>query len=89
MPSSERKLILVLAATAALIGGALPSAASAASTPPKVGVPDYPAGTKKLTYKVPLNIEPGQNLNLLKSIGKNTKMRPSLGFLLTLEFSQL
>ena len=74
LKSAPLKTLFAFALCASAL--AVPSAASAASTPPKVGVPDYPVGTQKLTYKVPLDIEPGQNLNLLKSIEKNTKMRP-------------
>ncbi len=69
-------LFTALAASAALAALALPAAASAppaavalpaaasAATPPKIVKPALPPGTITRTYKVPLSIKPGQNLNL-------------------------
>ena len=69
--------LLVLSVMMVAIAAALPSAASAqtGSTLPKVVKPALPAGTITKTYKVPLSIKPGQNLNLYNYIKAN--QRPS------------
>ena len=87
---TARVAIPLLAAVA--VAASLPSAASAALTYPKVATADYPAGTVAKTYKVPLTIKPGQNLNLLETLRQNSDMRPSepgwiVGFVPTLKLA--
>ncbi|MSX03102.1 MAG: hypothetical protein F2813_08090, partial [Actinobacteria bacterium] len=76
MLKARRNRLVLLAVAAVSIAAMLPSAASAAITYPQVGAADFPEGTVSKTYKVPLSIKPGQNLNLLKTIGRNSDMRP-------------
>lgn len=71
------RTLLVLPVLMTAIAVAAPSAASAqtGSTPPKVVKPALPVGTITTTYKVPLSIKPGQNLNLYDYI--KADQRPS------------
>ncbi len=64
--------VLLIALAATLQGAA---SAGAASTPPKVVKPALPAGTVTKTYRVPISIKPGQNLNLYEYMKANE--RPS------------
>jgi plastocyanin len=69
--------LLVLPALIVAIAAAIPAAAGAqaTATPPKVVKPELPAGTITKTYKVPLSIKSGQNLNLYDYI--KADQRPS------------
>ena len=71
------RTLLVLPVLMTAIAVVAPSAASAqtGSTPPKVVKPARPVGTITTTYKVPLSIKPGQNLNLYDYI--KADQRPS------------
>ncbi|MEI6793152.1 MAG: hypothetical protein WCK97_07950 [Actinomycetes bacterium] len=89
--NSKRSFLVPAIAFVALLAAA-PAGASAAITYPKVATPDYPAGTVTKTYKVPLTIKPGQNLNMLETLRQNSDMRPSepgwiLGFVPTLKLA--
>jgi len=68
----------ILLAACALCLLALPAAATAATVPakaPPVVKPTLPEGTVTRTYKVPLSIKPGQNLNLYQAM--KADQRPS------------
>jgi len=71
------RALLVLPVLMTAIAVVAPSAASAqtGSTPPQVVKPALPAGTITKTYKVPLSIKPGQNLNLYDAV--KADQRPS------------
>ena len=71
------RALLILPVLMAAIAAAVPSAASAqtGTTPPEVVKPALPAGTITKTYKVPLSIKSGQNLNLYEYI--KADQRPS------------
>ncbi len=69
------RFVVTTTALVAAAAFALPGAAFAASAPPKVVKPALPAGTISTTYKVPLTIKPGQNLNLYQAMKANE--RPS------------
>jgi hypothetical protein len=73
MSLTAKRLPLLLAGLIVSCLLLLPSVAHAASSKyPKVAVANFPAGTVKKTFKVPLAIKPGQNLNLLLLLPKRT-----------------
>ena len=91
MSLTAKRLPLLLAGLIISCLLLLPSAAQAASSKyPKVAVANFPAGTVKKTFRVPLAIKPGQNLNLLQLVKK--EQRPAVagwivGFIPTLKLA--
>jgi hypothetical protein len=64
MSLTAKRLPLLLAGLIVNCLLLLPSAGQAASSKyPKIATANFPAGTVKKTFKVPLAIKPGQNLN--------------------------